>query len=371
MYEFKNLFYFTMINSIGGVETFYWYLVQKYKDRDICIVYKSGDEEQIKRLRQYVRVIKFNGQHFKCEKAFFNYTIDIIDYVEAKEYIQLVHGDYTKFRITPYLHPKMNKFLGVSKLVCDTWEQVTGQKAEVAYNPIVIRKPEKILHLISATRLTAEKGSNRIIALANALDNAGVKYDWTIYTDSRTPLPCPNIYFRTPRLDITDFIAEADYLVQLSDTEGYCFSVVEALSLGTPVIVTDCPVFKEIGVVNGKNGFVLDFDMKKIPIAEIAKGLPKVVYKPIEDTWDKILAKGESQYQKDMNKKVQIVAVKEYFDLVINKKMNIGDVAVVSKARADYIIDSGYARLGGDKSGNTGQNQEKGRAGSGADSSDS
>ena len=346
--KYKNVFYFTSINSIGGVESFYWYLAQKYKDRDIVIIYKQGDDQQIQRLRKFVRVIKFNNQRIKCEKAFFNYTIDIIDYIEADEYIQLVHGDYTKFKITPYIHPKINKFLGVSQLVCDKWEEVTRQKAEVAYNPIVIRKPEKVLHLISATRLTREKGANRILQLANALDESGVRYDWTIYTDSMTPLPNPNIYYRTPRLDIIDYIADADYLVQLSDTEGYCFSVVEALCVGTPVIVTNCPVFKEIGVIDGKNAFILDFEMSNIPVQKIIKGLPKFKYEPIEDNWDKILAQGESTYQNDLKKQVQIKVTKQYYDLQLDKLLNVGDVVTVNKVRADYIIESGFARMGGE-----------------------
>ena len=343
--KFKNIFYFSQLNVIGGVETFFYYLARKYHDHDIAIFYKEGDDEQIQRLRQYVRVIKFNGQKIECERAFFNYTIDIIDYVDAKEYYQIVHGDYTKFNVKLYIHPKMNKFLGVSQLVCDTFHELTGQTAELMYNPIIIDKPKKILHLVSATRLTKEKGADRIVLLANAMEKAGIKFEWTIYTDSKTPLPNKNITFREPRLDIADYIADADYLVQLSDTEGYCFSVVEALALGTPVIVTDCPVFKEIGVVDGKNGFVLPFDMAKIPIDKIEKGLPKFAYTPKDDKWGEILAKGESQYEKDKHKMVKISVIQPYYDLVLNKKLEVGDVAEVSKVRADYISEMGYARL--------------------------
>ena len=64
----KNLFYFSRINSIGGIETFFYNLAQKYKDWDIVICYQIGDEEQLRRLRKYVRVIEFNEQKFICEK---------------------------------------------------------------------------------------------------------------------------------------------------------------------------------------------------------------------------------------------------------------------------------------------------------------
>ena len=340
----KNIFYFYNINSIGGIESFFWNLSEKYKDWDITIIYQVGDEAQIQRLRKNVRVIQYHGQELKCDKAFFNFNLDIIDHVEAKEYIQILHGDYLAMGVKPNTHPKINRYIGVSKVVCDSFEKMTGMKAEVVYNPIVKRDANKLLRLISATRLTKEKGLSRIVALAEALDRAGVKYDWQIFTDARTPLENPSIHYRAPRLDILDYIADADYLVQLSDNEGYCYSVVEALMVGTPVIVTDCPVFKEIGVANGKNGYILDFDMQDIPVKAIAKGLPKVKYDLIEDGWNKVLAKGESQYQKDMKTIVKITVTKPYYDLVLNRKLEIGDVAEVRKVRADYVIENGYAR---------------------------
>ena len=347
----KNLFYFSRINSIGGIETFFYNLAQKYKDWDIVICYQIGDEEQLRRLRKYVRVIEFNEQKFICEKAFFNFNLDIIDYVEAKEYIQIAHGDYKAMGVRPNTHPRIDTYLGVSKQVCKTYEEVTGHKTNLVYNPIMVRKPERILHLISATRLTAEKGLDRIVTLADELDRHGVRFEWTIFTDAKTPLDNPSITYRAPRLDILDYIAESDYLVQLSDNEGYCYSVVESLMIGTPVIVTACPVFEEIGVVDGKNGFIVPFDMSNIPVEKITKGLPKFEYKPKEDTWSKILVKGESQYQKDMKTKVKIIATNRYYDLELDKQIEIGDVSEVSKVRADYIIESGYARY---KSGNMG-----------------
>ena len=342
--KIKNVFYFAQLNSIGGVETFFYYLARKYQDKDIAIIYREGSDEQLNRLRKYVRVIPFKGQKIEAERAFFNYTTDILPYVEADEYYQIVHGDYTKFKVKPNTNGKFKGYIGVSQLVCDTFHELTGLTAECAYNPIVIDKPNKILHLISATRLTREKGASRIVQLANELDRCGVRYEWTIFTDSKTPLPNPNIALREPRLDIIDFVADADYLVQLSDTEGYCFSVVEALALGVPVIVTDCPVFTEIGVKNGKNGFILDFDMQNIPVQEIVKGLPKFKYEPLPDKWGELLAEGESQYQKDLKVTEKIKIIKPYYDLILNRKCEVGDEIEVTKARADYIIDNGYAR---------------------------
>lgn len=340
--KFKNVFYFTSINIIGGVESFYWYLAQKYKDWDIAIIYRTGDEKQVARLRKYVRVIKFNEQRIKCERAFFNYTLDIIDFVDADEYYQLIHGDYKGLCVTPRSHPKITKYLGVSQHVCDIFKELTGHDIEVAYNPISVDKPKKVLNLISATRLTREKGKERMIEFANILDREEIPYIWTIYTDDVNAIINDNIIYRKPRLDIADYIANSDYLVQLSDNEGYCFSVVEALTLGTPVIVSDCPVFKELGI-NSKNGFVLDFDMKNVPVKEIYNGLPKFKYTPKQDRWSELLAPGESQYQKDFKINVKIKCVTDYFDLELNRQIKKGEQLEVNKIRAEIIIDAGFA----------------------------
>ena len=65
------------------------------------------------------------------------------------------------------------------------------------------------------------------------------------------------------KLNIIDDIAKADFLVQLSDNEGYCYSIVEALNLHVPVIVTPIPVFKEIGL-DETNSITLNFDLSNI-----------------------------------------------------------------------------------------------------------
>lgn len=341
----KNIFYFRVINSIGGIETFFYYLAKKYKNYDITIYYQEGDYEQIKRLKKYVRVKKYKGEHIKCDKAFFNFNLDIIDNVEAKEYIQIAHGDYKAMGIKPNTHKKLTKYLGVSKQVCKTYKEVTGNNTEIAYNPIEIDKPRKVLNLISATRLTAEKGKDRIIKLAKKLDDAKIPYLWTIFTDNKDAIDNPNIVYMKPRLDIIDYIANADYLVQLSDNEGYCYSVVEALSVGTPVIVTDVPVFKEIGVKNNENGFILDFNLEKVNITDIYEKSFKFEYKSKKDNWDKILEKGESTYQKDLKIMVKVKCIKKYFDLELNKYQEVDDIYKVSKIRAEELEQLGLIEI--------------------------
>lgn len=356
----KNIFYFRYINAIGGIESFFYYLAKKYKDWDITIYYQDGDAKQIKRLKKYVRVKKYQGEHIVCDKAFFNFNLEIIDNVEAKEYIQIAHGDYKAMGIKPNDNSKLTGYLGVSQQVCNTYKEVTGHDTQLVYNPIEVEKPKKVLNLISATRLTKEKGKERMILLSKMLDNAGIPYIWTIFTDDKNAINNPNIAYMKPRLDIIDYIANADYLVQLSDNEGYCYSVVESLCVGTPVLVTECPVFKELGIEDGKNGFVFHFDMSNVDVDKIYKGLPTFEYKPKKSNWDKFLIKGKSTYEEEQESKFRVKSIEDFslgafddIEKIVRANYNKskegwiykGDTFICDKELCDYLSGDNFKKL--------------------------
>lgn len=332
-----NIIYFDNINSIGGVESFFYYLAKKYNDYDITIVYSNGDEKQIRRLREYVRVKKFDGKRIECKKAFFNYSKQIIDKVDAEEYIEVIHYVPTEAN-KPEINHKINKYLGVSKLVCDEFTRLTGIPCELAYNPVEIDKPRKVLKLISATRLTAEKGKKRMQKLAEELDKAKIPYLWLIFTDSDKVIDNPNIIYMKPTLNIVDYIAMADYLVQLSDTESFSISINEALKLGVPIISTDLPVLKELGISN-KHGYILDMDMNNIPIQDIYTKIPKVKYDSPKDQWDKYLVHTKSTYKKECKEKQKVVFKRTIFYNPHNKEYIKGKEYILDKKAINELLD--------------------------------
>ena len=173
---YTNIFYFDRLNKIGGVETFFYEIAKKYCDNDITVFYSYGDLKQIQRLKKYIRVIKYTGQKIKCKKAFFNYSLKPIDNIEAERYYEIIHANYKDLGVRPNVHDKINEYIGVSQSVCDVFTELTGLPCTLCYNPITIEKPKRVLYLISATRLTAEKGKNRILKLAKALDDAEIPY---------------------------------------------------------------------------------------------------------------------------------------------------------------------------------------------------
>lgn len=314
---YKNIFYMSVLSKIGGTESFFYYMARKYKDNDITFFYRTGDAEQVKRLKKYARVIKWNGEVIECKKAFFNYFTDIINYVKADEYIQVLHTDYKEqmknigYGIKP--DHRITKFIGVSKVVCKHFTELTGIPCELCYNPIELDKPKKVLNLVSATRLTKEKGKERMIKLGKLLDEANIPYLWTVFTNDYKEIDNENIIYMKPRLDISDYIANADYLVQLSSNgEGFGYTPAEALTLGTPVIVTPCDAFKEIGIKDGVNGFMLDFNMENVDVNRIYKSKLEVDWKPPRSNWCNLLEKGKSTYKEEMKMVHRVRATKEY-----------------------------------------------------------
>ena len=56
-----------------------------------------------------------------------------------------------------------------------------------------------------------------MVKLGRLLTEAGIPYQWTIFTNNKQETENNNVVYLSPRLDISNYIADADYLVQLSD----------------------------------------------------------------------------------------------------------------------------------------------------------
>lgn len=343
----KNVIYFPNLNCVGGVETFCYEMGLKYgKDYDITVLYRNGDPAMMEHIAEVCRVIRYRpGDKIVCDVFIFGYgwEKDLFDNLEAKEIIQTFHADYVCRHLNPCNNGRITRRFGVADNTTNGIREHYEWAKDIVtmYNPYTVKKPRKVLKLISATRLTAEKGLSRMVQLADALDAAGIPFNWTIYTDRPQKQFNKSVAIMPHRLDILDFIADADYLVQLSDTEGYSYSIVEALSVGTPVICTAIPVAEEQGVVNGKTGFILPFDMSEIPVKDIYRGVKKFKYTPRESKYGEILSPGTSEYKYDDNENVGIKVLKNFFDLERNEMSTQGTEYEVTRKRAKHLESLG------------------------------
>lgn len=339
--EATNIFYVSNFNVIGGVETYIYEMAKKYHQYDMVVVYKTGDKNQLKRLSELVRVHQYKGGHLKCKKFFCNYENDLVDKTEAEEYIQVVHALFITNKITPRINPKVNRYLAVSNAAAKEFYELTGIKPEVCRNPLTIDKEQEVLYLLSATRLTIEKGKERMRILAEELDKKGINYLWLVFTNDKEAIDNPNMIFITPRLNIRSVIKSIKgkgYGVQLSDCEGDCYFTRECEALGVPLIVTPIPSFKEQNLIEGKNCYYVPFDMKELNVERFLN-IPSYEGYMVEDKYDKIIVKEKSNYEVE-NMKVKLKVVRSYFDVMFNKELPLNEIIEVDKKRADELLNN-------------------------------
>lgn len=344
--ETTNLFYVSNFNVIGGVETFIYELARKYHDKDITIVYKTGNHRQIERIAKFVRIIKFDGQQIKAKKAFFNYETDIIDNIDADDYTQIIHAMFKTNRITPKINNKINHFFAVSDIAASEFYELTGIKPKVVRNPLQITEDEKkpVMILVSATRLTQEKGKDRMEKLANLLTQNGIDFMWLVFTNDTEAINNPNIVYVKPRLNVRQYLNELKkcsnvYGVQLSDCEGDCYFTRECEALGIPLLATPIESFKEQKLVDGVNCYYLPFDMQDIDIDKIVNNKLSYVGYIRDDNWDKELIDVKSDY-KEVNMKVKLKCVRSYFDIETETTRNLNEEFIVSRERADTLLNN-------------------------------
>lgn len=348
-----NIVYIRDLSEIGGVETYTFEMIKKYKDLDIAVVYKTASPQQVARITKYCMAYQHIGQKIDCKVAIINYDTSIIDYITSKIWkenakedegiYQVVHGDYenSAYKWRPPTDERIKQYIGVTKHICESFKKLTGLDNVIySYNPLTIEKEKPFLRLISATRLSPIKGKNRMIKLINALDEKGIDYIWYIFTNSKDDFNKENVIFMKPRLDVYKWIEQSDYLIQLSDTEACSYSILEALYRNVPVIVTPLPYLEEIGVKNNENAFILNFDCSNIKyIVDNIFNKPKFNFKHLEDKYNTILAKGKSRYKEGTMVKVKAtnwpMGVK---DAETGKYPQNGDVWETNEVRAAYLV---------------------------------
>lgn len=358
--KYTNIYYFRNICRIGGTEQFLYEIAKKYSKYDLTILYDEADYYQIKRLRMLVRCIRRKpGEKYYAEKAFYNFNIEAIDQIEADEHIFVCHAIYQELGYRPPIdHPKITKIIGVSdyavrKIKEQEELQNVDKPVERCYNPLTLEKPDKVVHIVSACRLEDKtKGGERTRRLIEALDNycekTGKHYLWTIFTNSSDyKITSPNVIIMKPRVDVRPFIADADWLVQVSnDMETYCYSINEAWGYGTRVLRTPLAVTAEFKVP-AEAEVVLDWDCGNIDevVENVFKPAKEFTYKPPKDGWDKILVKKPSNYEFEPQN-VFVKPLRSYYDMELCQNVSSWTPAwETSEERAQELVDKGLVRV--------------------------
>lgn len=352
------------LNVIGGIETFVYNWCNLMKDTyDIVVAVTFIADEQYYRLKKIVKVVE-NTADIECDTVIVMHigTKFIPDNIKYNKKIQMLHGcksiAYSNIQ-------KCDLLIPVSETARKSFGNELNQfNTDVILNPMYLTKPKRVLKLISATRLTSEKGGCRILKLAEKLRKSNIPFIWYVFSNKalsnkKHKKDFNGIVEMPSTLDISSWIKECDYLVQLSDSESFGYSIVESLMLGTPVIVTPLDVLNEIGFKEGVNGFTIPFDMEDIDIDKIYNSKLKFEYsydnQVIANKWRDVLGKPQP-FVKYKYKEVtmKIKAINNYFDTQLDAKKypkypgkdynrKAGDIYEVSEERARVIIAAKHA----------------------------
>lgn len=296
---------------IGGIEEANYNLAKQSKDRKITFLVADADSEQILRLAQYCDCrLDDEKSEIKCDVlivANFDTFKLIEDRINARKIYQQCHADWVGLKNMPMwngfeweVSDKVDKVLAVS--------ETTQKSLRVAFNkPIESELVPNILApadnsdfrvFLTLSRFTKEKGGETIVRMANRFLDANKSFLWIICGTPDASLlqefnSNKSIVFLPPSVKNQGLIKHADYLVQLSKNESYCYSVHRALEQGTPVIATDIPEMAKI-IKNGENGYLVHQNLDNLDIEKIFNKVPQFVAKQevVAPVWNKVL-KGE------------------------------------------------------------------------------
>lgn len=314
MIKHKNIVYVRDIAPIGGVETYVYELIKKYKDLDIAVVCRTCDATQRKRLKKMCPVYMFRNEPIECEVAIINYDTSIIDYLpkeiwkenlkggDPRGIYQGVHADYTHPAMGPLPQDdRIKEYLCITKEQMDKWPLMTDStNVRLCRNPLTLEETVKPLIICSPTRLTKQKGGELMYRLACSMDRQGIPFVWFVITTEEY-LEDPifknkNVVYVKSRLDVDFYLRLADWVVLPSECEGDSYTIKEALYRGIPIVARHLKYFDEYGIKDGKNALFIDDDN----VDKIAKKMThklKFEFKPIEDGYGELFVPSKSHYK--------------------------------------------------------------------------
>lgn len=205
--------------------------------------------------------------------------------IKAKKYIQVVHTDLKAWERNYQKDPKVDIYVAVGKSVQKSLKEYYDIDSIVIPNMLETPNEEKVLRLMTASRIAEGKGFDRLVIMAKKLKLAKRKFIWEIFgsgaenfiNDIRYKLAnIPEVVFMGSVTNIQNYMKVNDYVVQLSDNEGFCYSVHEALQVKVPCITTNFDGVENV-IQNGKNGYILEMDLSNLDIDLIYTKIPKSV----------------------------------------------------------------------------------------------
>jgi glycosyltransferase involved in cell wall biosynthesis len=323
------IIYISRYNSIGGVERFVENFCKRMNNHyDITLLFDWAESNSLLlEMSDFVNIKKLDHKEkYKCD-YFINSTAwgyEPYNHIQAKKQIQIIHADFThviaNWDFQYKKHKNTTHHVCVGELVKKAFEIATPYKCDkIIYNLLdntikLENKPKNDkLTLITVSRLSGEKGFDRMLQFAKLLELNKIDYIWNVYGNKNNDynnaivnkFKGTKVQFKGVIRNPFPEINKADYLVQLSDTEGFAYSVYEALQCKTPCIITPFASGNE-QIKDGVNGYVIPFDLQNIDLKQIVNNIP--IFKDFkeigsEQSWIDFLENGKEKTNNTKNTK--------------------------------------------------------------------
>lgn len=324
--------------KIGGFMTFLLNFCKEMSDKyDITIVGKKCDHERLKQLLKMVRVELSGKEIYTDNLIMLSFRDELPSNVHAKKIIRMVHACKTS---PEWFIPKdYDQLIFVSETAKKSFDE---QEAAVIHNFNLSLYRKDCLLLVSATRFPApDKGiiEDRMRILAKMLNDKGISFTWLNFSDRPMENPPKNFHNVGVSYNMQILLQKADYLVQLSDSECWSYSCLEALMLATPIICTPFPSAFEMGVIDGVNAHVVPFDMDFD--VEKLLDIPHFTFtynnKEIRQQWIDILGDTKPLHDYVPEELIEVEVLDGFLDMQQGRFLDRGERCMMSKHRANEI----------------------------------
>ncbi len=365
--EKKKIAFYCSSLSKGGAERVFVNLAEYFRQKgyDIYIITQYRQEDEYAISGEITRIISdlteeetgkgrignFIGRLTKLRRICRQIRPDILLSCSGKNnFMALAAGAFlkTKVVVSVVADPPLEYYTGFMRFLaknyfCFASGVVLQTKQAMAYFPRRVQKKSIILpnslnplfikpryegerrkEIVAVGRLDENKNHAMLIRAFSGLVQEFPDYTVTIYGEGESrgdleklvkSLHLEGKIFLPGRKDaIEDRIYESSLFVMTSDTEGMPNALIEAMSLGLPVISTDCPCKGPAELIrHGENGYL-------IPVRDEAALTKQMRYCLSHQTEAEKAGRKAAEIQKKMNPDVVNKKWEAYFNRIMGKE---------------------------------------------------
>lgn len=273
-------FFYHHINALGGVEIAILNLIKKLKSTyHITVAYSLSDSdfEMLSRMSEHADIVNLNHEDLEVDTIVYCSIYCIANNIKANKKIRWLHGCLTDMKCK-LPKEEMDEYVSVGKICKEQLDsELINQQSTLIFNElnsdIVKLSKQKAngekgkLHLVTVSRISPEKGFERMLKISEELKKENIDYIWDIvgsgynkaYENKIRSIAPKEWGFQGKLENPFPYIKRADFLLQLSDYEAFGYVLLEALVLGTTVITTDYSSASEM--INETNGHIIKKDL--------------------------------------------------------------------------------------------------------------